>query len=300
VSDQKISSLNLLFRLMIGVIAVSFAALFVRFAQANAMPVLAIAAWRLIFACTVVLPYSWMTCRAEILSIPRREAGLVTCSGVFLGLHFAAWIASLGYTSVASSVVLVSMGPLFVALGSWLFLHELPARKTIFGLVLAALGSICVGSGDWGRGSDQLLGDLLALAGAVFVAGYLLVGRKVRAGRSLAAYIAPVYGISMITLLIILAVARQPLLGFPLGAYGWALALGLLPQLVGHSTLNWALAHLSASFVAVVTLAEPIGASLLAWAILKEGISLQTAIGAVPILAGIYLASRAELISRHQ
>ncbi len=297
-TTKPISNLGLTVRLIIGIVAVSFGAVFVRFAQANSMPVLAIAAWRLIFACTVLLPYSWMTCRAEILSIPRREAGLVTCSGVFLGLHFAAWIASLGYTSVASSMVLVSMGPLFVALGSWLFLHELPARKTIFGLVLAALGSICVGSGDWGRGSDQFLGDLLALAGAVFVAGYLLVGRKVRASRSLVAYIAPVYGIAMITLLIILAVARQPLLGFSFAAYGWALALGLLPQLVGHSTLNWALAHLSASFVAVVTLAEPIGASLLAWGVLGEQISRQTALGAVPILAGIYIASTAELNSK--
>lgn len=298
--NQKISSLHLLLRLAIGVIAVSFAALFVRFAQAEAMPVLTIAAWRLIFACSFLLLYSWATCRAEILSVSRREAGLMACSGVFLGLHFAAWIASLDYTSVASSAVLVSMGPLFVALASWLFLREPPSRKTILGLLLAATGSTLIGSSDFGRGHDQILGDLLALAGAFFVAGYLILGRKVRASRSLVAYIAPVYGIAMITLLIILAVMRQPLLGFPLAAYGWALALGFLPQLVGHSTLNWALAHLSASFVAVITLAEPIGASLLAWVLLREGISLQSAIGALPILGGIYLASRAELNSKNK
>jgi drug/metabolite transporter (DMT)-like permease len=295
---KPISNLVLSVRLIIGIIAVSFAAVFIRCAQANAMPVLAIAAWRLVFACMVLLPYAWTTCRAELSSASRKELLLLACSGIFLGLHFAAWIGSLGYTSVASSVVLVSMGPLFVALGSWLFLRELPSRKTILGLVLAAFGSICVGSGDWGRGNDQLLGDLLALAGAVFVAGYLLAGRKVRAGRSLLAYIVPVYAIAMLTLLVAALIAHQPLLGYPLAAYGWALALGLLPQLIGHSTLNWALAHLSATFVAVVTLAEPIGSSLLAWGFLGEPISRQTALGAIPILAGIYLASRAELNSR--
>ncbi len=221
-------------------------------------------------------------------------------SGVFLGLHFASWIASLGFTSVASSVVLVSMGPLFVALGSWLFLREMPTRKIILGLVLAAIGSLLIGSGDLGRGSHQLLGDLLALAGAVFVAGYLLVGRKIRAGRSLVAYIAPVYGIAMLTLLVVVMIARQPMFGFTLAAYVWALALGLLPQLIGHSTLNWALAHLSAAFVAVVTLAEPIGSSLLAWGFLGEQISRQTALGAIPILAGIFIASRAELNSKNK
>jgi drug/metabolite transporter (DMT)-like permease len=287
-------------RLVIGIMAVSFAAVFIRCAQANAMPVLAIAAWRLVFACSVLLPYSWVRCRAELASTSAKELRLMAFSGIFLGLHFAAWIASLGYTSVASSVVLVSMGPLFVALGSWIFLKEPPTRMTIFGLVLAAIGSLCVGSGDWGRGSCQLLGDLLAMAGAVFVAGYFLVGRKVRAHCSLVAYIAPVYGIAMLTLLVIAVSAQQPLLGFPLAAYGWALALGLAPQLIGHSTLNWALAHLSAAFVAVVTLAEPIGASFLAWAILGEQIHQLTAAGAVPILAGIYIASRAELNSKNK
>jgi drug/metabolite transporter (DMT)-like permease len=293
--QQKISSFHLLLRLMIGVVVVSFAALFVRFAQAQHMPALTIAFWRLNFACVFLLPYSWMTCRAEILSISRKEAGLMTCSGIFLGLHFAAWIASLGYTSVASSAVLVSMGPVFVGLASWLFLREPPSPKTILGLFLAALGCFLIGRTDIGGGHDQILGDVLALAGAVFVAGYLIVGRKLRSRRSLVAYIAPVYGVAMITLLIFLLMAGQPLFGFPPAAYGWALALGLLPQLVGHSTINWALAHLSASLVSIITLAEPIGASLLAWAILREGISWQTASGAVPILAGIYLASRAEL-----
>jgi drug/metabolite transporter (DMT)-like permease len=278
-----------------GVAAVSFASIFIRFAQAEGMPTLSIAAWRLILASAVLLPYAWATRRAEIRSLSRRELGLLALSGILLGLHFATWIASLGYTSVASSVVLVSMGPVFVGLGSWLLLRERPAPLMIAGIALAAAGSVVIGWGDLGQGQDQLLGDLLALAGAVFVAGYLMIGRKVRGHRSLTAYIALVYGVAMLALIVIVVAGHQPMFGFSPAAYGWALALGLVPQLVGHSTLNWALRHLSATFVAIVTLAEPIGSGVLAYLILGEDVTPSTLVGGSVLLAGIYIASRAEL-----
>jgi len=283
-----------------GVVAVSCAAVFVRFAHAEGMPTLSIAAWRMVFACAVLFPYATLTCRTEMFPASRKELLLMAASGIFLGLHFAAWISSLGFTSVASSVVLVSMGPLFVALGSWVLLRERPGRATMIGLVFAAVGSIIIGANDFGRGRHQLLGDILALAGALFVAGYFLLGRKVRPHRSLIAYIAPVYGVAMLTLLVAVMITRQPMTGFSISAYLWALALGLVPQLIGHSALNWALARLSASFVAILTLAEPVGASILAWLVLREEISLQTALGALPILAGIYIASRAELSQKRR
>ncbi len=282
-----------------GIAAVSFASILIRFAQAEGMPTLSIAAWRLIFASAVLLPYAWATRRDELRGLSRQEVGLLAASGVFLGLHFATWIGSLAYTSVASSVVLVSMGPVFVGLGSWLFLRERPGPLMSLGIVLAAVGSVVISWGDFGLGQDQLLGDLLALAGAVFVAGYLMIGRVVRGHRSLTAYIAPVYGVATLTLLVIVLVGRQPMFGFPLAAYGWTLALGLVPQLVGHSTLNWALRHLSATFVAIVTLAEPIGSGILAYLILDEAVTVSTLMGGIVLLAGIYISSRAELRPHH-
>jgi len=291
----EISRARLLLSLSLGIVAVSFASIFIRFAQAEGMPTLSIAAWRLIVASAVLLPYAGATRRDEIRSLSRQELGLLALSGLFLGLHFATWIASLGYTSVASSVVLVSMGPVFVGLGSWLFLRERPGPLMIAGIMLAAAGSVVIGWGDLGQGSDQLRGDLLALAGAVFVAGYLMIGRKVRGHRSLTAYIALVYGVAMLTLVVIVVAGRQPMFGFSPAAYGWALVLGLAPQLIGHSTLNWALRHLSATFVAIVTLAEPIGSGLLAYLILGEAVTLSTLAGGGVLLAGIYIASRAEL-----
>jgi drug/metabolite transporter (DMT)-like permease len=291
----RISRVRLLLSLSVGVVAISFASILIRFAQAESVPTLSIAAWRLVFASLVLLPYAWTAHRDEIRDLSRRELGLLAASGVFLGLHFATWIASLGYTSVASSVVLVSMGPLFVGLGSWIFFKERPTAQLTVGILMAAVGSIVVSWSDFGQGQDQVLGDLLALVGAIMVAAYFMIGRKVRAHCSLTAYIALVYGVAMLTLVVIVLVGRQPMLGFSLPAYGWMLALGLLPQLVGHSTLNWALRHLSATYVSIVTLAEPLGSGILAYILLGEAVSWPTAAGGALILAGIYVASQGEM-----
>lgn len=291
----QVSRIRLLLSLCLGTVAVSFASIFIRFAQAEGMPTLAIAAWRLTFASLILLPYAWATQRAGIRALSRREVGLLVASGIFLGLHFATWIGSLGYTSVASSVVLVSMGPVFVGLGSWFILRERPGLKTSLGIVMAAIGSVVISWGDFGQGQDQLLGDLLALAGAVFVAGYLMIGRKVRGHLSLTTYIALVYGVAMLTLLVMVLILRPPMVGFDLAAYGWVMALALGPQIIGHSTLNWALRYLSATFVAIVTLAEPIGSGVLAYILLGEAVAWPTLAGAVLVLTGIYIASRAEL-----
>jgi drug/metabolite transporter (DMT)-like permease len=291
----EISRLRLLLSLAIGLVAVSFASILIRLAQAAGMDTLAIATWRLIFASILLLPYAWATRRAELKALSRRQAGLLAIAGAFLGLHFATWIASLGYTSVASAAVLVSMGPVFVGLGSWLFWGERPAPRLALGIVLAAIGSILISWGDLGLGRDQLLGDLLALLGGIMVAGYLMIGRSVRGRLSLPAYVGLVYGTGMITLLVVALFWQQPLFGFAPAAYAWVLLLALGPQLVGHSTLNWALRYLSATFVAIATLAEPVGSGLLAYVILGEAITTSTAIGGVLVLAGIYIASRAEL-----
>jgi drug/metabolite transporter (DMT)-like permease len=293
----EISRARLLFNLSIGLVAVSFASILIRLAQAAGMGPLPIAAWRVALASLVLLPYAWLTRREEMRRLSRRELSLLGVSGVFLGLHFASWIGSLAYTSVASSVVLVSMGPVFVGLGSWLFLRERPGCLLVLGILLAAIGSMVVSWGDLSQGQDQLLGDLLALAGAVMVAGYLVVGRNVRGQMSLATYVAIVYGGATVTLLAIVLISRRPMLGFPPVAYLWVLGLALGPQIVGHSTLNWALRYLSATFVSLVTLAEPIGSGLLAYLILGEAVTALTLVGGVLVLVGIYIASRAELAS---
>jgi len=283
-----------------GIAAVSSASIFIRYAQREA-PSLVIAAARLALASLILAPIAWARYRAEYRRLTRLDEWLVVLSGVFLALHFATWISSLEYTTVASSTVLVSTSPLFVAVASWLLLREKIGRAVIVGLVVALVGSIIIGLSDAGKAGggtrNALLGDVLAFAGAVTVAGYLLIGRRVRAKLSLVPYIAAVYGTAAVVMLGLVGLARQTLAGYTPATYGWLLLLALVPQLIGHSSFNWALAHLPATFVSVATLGEPIGSTFLAYIILGEAPGLVKLMGAMLILVGIAVASQNPLAS---
>ena len=278
-----------------GIVAVSSASIFIRYAQREA-PSLVIAATRLALASLILAPIAWARYRAEYRCLTRLDAWLLVFSGVFLALHFATWISSLEYTSIASSTVLVSTSPLFVAVASWLLLREKVGRAVILGLIVALVGSVIIGLSDAGKAGggtrNALLGDVLAFAGAVTVAGYLLIGRRVRAQLSLVPYIAAVYGTAAVVMLGLVGLARQTFAGYTPATYGWLLLLALVPQLIGHSSFNWALAHLPATFVSVATLGEPIGSTLLAYIILGEAPGLVKLMGAVLILVGIAVASQ--------
>ena len=293
------------FALFIAILAVSTASIFIRFAQTDA-PSLVIAALRLTFASAALAPVALTRHRAELRALTRRELLLGALSGLFLAVHFATWISSLEYTTVASSVVFVSTGPLWVALLSPFFLREPLTRPILIGMSLALIGGIVVALSDacsWNNGivcpsmnqilhGRMLLGNFLALVGAWMVAGYLMIGRKLRAKMSLMPYIFLVYGMAAMCLLIIVFIARESLFGYHWLTYIWILLLALVPQLIGHSTYNWALAYLSAAFVAVMTLGEPIGSSILAYFVLREDPTIAVIAGGVLILTGIYLSTR--------
>lgn len=294
--------------IVFGILAVSTGSIFVRYAQ-NYAPSIVIAAYRLGLATLFLAPVALVMHRAEIASIRGRDRWLAIGSGIFLALHFATWISSLQYTTVVSSVVLVSTAPLWVALLSPVTLKEPLTRAILIGMGLAFVGVIVVGfsdicsieSGnlvcpsfrDFIRGS-AFIGDMLALAGAWMAAGYLLIGRKLRGGTALIPYIFVVYGIAAVVLIILALGSGQSAVGYPPQTYVWLILLALVPQLLGHSSFNWALGYLSAAFVSITLLGEPIGSAVLAYILLDETPTFLKIIGAILILAGIYIASRGE------
>jgi drug/metabolite transporter (DMT)-like permease len=277
----------------VGVVMVSTAAIAIRFAQRGA-PSLSIAAWRLTLAALILAPIVLSHYRDELARLTRSELARATVAGIFLAVHFATWISSLEFTSVAASVVLVATNPLFVGLLSPLVLSEPVPRLMLTGILIAVLGSGVIGLDGLGGGSAPLRGDLLALVGAVCAAGYMMIGRTLRRKLTLLTYIFVVYGVAAILLLVIALVGHQPLRGFTAETYGWFLYLALGPQLIGHTSFNWALRYLSAAYVTVTLLSEPIGSSLLAWLLLKEPPTRLEVLGGALILAGIAIASRAE------
>jgi drug/metabolite transporter (DMT)-like permease len=295
---------------MIGsVLAASTGAIFIRLAQ-NEAPSLVIAAFRLGVAALILAPFAFLRNRDEFKMLTRRQLVLVLLSGIFLAFHFGSWITSLEYTSVTSSVVLVSMSPLIVALLSTFLLREPLSILAWVGLFLALTGSVIVALNDGVHVANgvitlpdvrvflqdsSFLGNLLAFSGAVFIAGYLIIGRKLRASYSLATYATLVFGVAACVLLIAALLSGQRLTGYSASTYFWLLALAVIPQIFGHAVFNWALGFLSASFVSIALLGEPIGASVIAFFILNETPSILEVVGGGLILIGIYLASERKL-----
>ncbi len=295
--------------LLAGILAVSTAAIFIRLALHEGAASIVIAAARLTIASLVLAPFALTRYRSDLRRLSRAEWLLALLSGLFLALHFAAWITSLEYTSVASSVVLVTTTPLWVALLAPLVLRERVGTAAVIGLILALTGGIIVGLSDactWQAGSAScpplrtffggtaFLGDLLSLFGAWMAAGYMLVGRKLRAKMELVPYIFIVYGMAALVLMVIMLGMGKSPLGLPPLAYLWFALLALAPQLFGHSIFNWALKYLPASFVSVTLLGEPVGSTVLAYFIFQEQPGWVKIGGAALILTGIWLAAGGE------
>jgi len=295
-----------LLTILIGVLAVSTASLFIRFAQAEASA-LAIAGFRMTLATLFLMPLVFVRCRPELGKLNWKIGWKVILSGLFLAIHFASWITSLQFTSVASSVVLVTTTPLWVAIFGSLLLKEKLSKQIVIGLAVALTGSVLVGlSGElpaWLAGESGLkvsfassgtnmTGNLLALIGAWTAAGYMLIGRSVRPQLSLPVYTFLVYGTSAVILLFTIAFNKIPLTGFTPAVYFWLLLLAVVPQLIGHSAFNWALRYVPASLVSIALLGEPIGSTILAMIFLRENPVVFEVIGGIFILTGIYLSSR--------
>ena len=281
-----------------GVVVVSFAAILIRFAQAEGASSLAIAAVRLTAAALVLAPFALRRAGGEMLRLPRRELGLCMLSGALLAVHFWAWVTSLEHTSVASSTALVTTNPLWVALASAILLRERPGAAAVAGILLTLAGSVLIFAADTSRtpGPDSapMLGNVLAIAGAMSASGYLLVGRALRARISLTAYIWLAYSTAAVLLLAAAMATGVSLMSLPAPAWMFMVALALGPQLIGHTTFNWALRRLTATFVAVAILGEPVGAAILAWLFFEEGFTPLQLIGFVLLLAGIFVAARDE------
>jgi drug/metabolite transporter (DMT)-like permease len=278
--------------LPIGIIAISTASIFIKLCDA---PVLIIATYRMVLASLALMPFA---CHEKTWrGWERSDLGWLFLSGLFLSFHFAFWIASLKYTSVASSVVLVTTHPIFVGFGGWLFLKERLGLNLIFGIALCVLGSGLIGYGDMSLSKEALMGDGLALLGAITASGYLLVGRKMRKDRDLLSYIFPVYSTAGLTLILLALIFQKPFFGYSSSTYLFLFLLALIPQLMGHTTFNWALKYLPASLVAITILGEPIGSTLLAYLILGEGLTVWKVLGGILILTGFLIALRKKALN---
>jgi drug/metabolite transporter (DMT)-like permease len=279
-----------------GVVITSFASILIRYAQDADAPSLTIAAGRLLFAALILSPLAWWRVGGELRRLERRDLLFALGSGAFLAVHFASWISSLEFTSVASSAALVATNPLWVGLASLLLFRERLAGPTMAGIGLTLAGTVLIGLSDSASSSapNPALGNSLALIGAAAGSGYLLIGRNLRRRVSVLAYIWLVYSSAAAVLLPWALLAGQSLLGLSPVAYLLILGLAIGPQLLGHTSFNYALSALSATFIAVAILGEPVGSAILALLIFGETFAPLQLLGFVLLLTGIAIATLGE------
>jgi drug/metabolite transporter (DMT)-like permease len=273
--------------LVVGVIAVSASAIFVKLCSA---PSGVIAFYRLFFSVLFMLPI-FLTKKyvSELRLITKKDWLFSAIAGILLAFHFILWFESLNYTSVASSTVLVTLQPLFAFLGTYFFFKEKLSGKAIISGVIAVIGSTIISWGDFQISGAALFGDILAIIACAFVTGYLLFGQTVRKRLSLITYTFVVYFMSSVTLLIYVLLRKESVL--PADTHDWVyfILLALFPTLLGHTLFNWSLKWLSTSTISMAILFEPVGATILAYFLLKEYVSFSQIVGGIIVICGISL-----------
>ncbi len=294
---MKPSNWLIILVLTIGVLAISTSAVLVRLANLSAGMSgvgfsLVIAASRAAIASLLLVP-TWSKIKWQKL-----QPGAILyagAAGVCLVVNSSLWITSLSYTSIAAATTLINTTPIWVALLSWWLRKERLSRQTVIGIAVSMTGGLIIGLVDIGgvtTGSNLLLGNFLALMGAWAISVYMLLGREAQTkGLSIGGYIVVVYGITAIILLPIPFVSGVGYFGYSSLVYFYILLMALVPQLIGHTSLNWAVRWVSPTLVTLAILFEPVGASFLGYLLFGEVPSLIVLLGAIILLVGVAVAA---------
>lgn len=269
--------------LLIGIIAISFSAIFVRWSDA---PAAGIAMYRLLMTNALMLPFLW-NYRKEIARIRPRDWLRTALSGIALGLHFLFWMDSLRFTTVASSTAILTLEPIFVLLGAFLLYGQRTSRAALIAMCVAIVGAICIGWGDFQFSGKALKGDMLSLVGTITVALHMLLGKSLREHISAFVYSFFVFLFAGLVLAVTNVFTGVSFTAYPAKEWGIFLLLAIVPTVFGHYVFNWLLKYMKASSVSMTVLGEPLGATLLAYFLLGETITTIQLLAGCLLLIGV-------------
>jgi len=285
--------------LFISIASVSFAAIFIETLLRRGMPPFYIAFYRLLFTVLFLLPFLifYKKYREELLNINKKTLILMIGIGIVLSVHFASWITSLDYTSIASSVILVTAHPVLVAPVAYYFLKEKMSFVNILGITISLIGVVILVIGNYDLGPltiDSIEGNILAIIGGACAGLYILGGRKIRKNVSVISYAFIVYSIATIFLFFIVIFSQSSDYNIKTQDYAILILMAFVAGILGHTLYNWSLRYIRASVASVALLGEPIGSTLLAFLTpwISETPSVYTLFGGAIILTGIYLTSK--------
>ena len=286
----------------IAIATTSSAAILIRYALNEDMPPVLIVAARLCIASLALTPIALKRYGTAMRALSRRDLALIALSGICLAAHFTSWVSSLQLTTVLVSVVLVSTGPIWTAILEVIILRIRLSRLVMLGLLVALLGGALIGIPLDADGldlaaidGDTISGGFLAWLGALAISVYMLIGRKLRAKLPTVPYVWLVYSIAAAAMLIVIAATATPTLGYSAQGYLILLAMGLIPQLIGHSSFNYLLAYFPAALVSMISQLEPLGSAALAVLLFQELPPNQQILGSMIIVLGVLFASRGEI-----
>jgi drug/metabolite transporter (DMT)-like permease len=272
------------------VLALAFSSIFISKLERTEVPPLVIAFYRMALATVLLMPAALAFKRREIAALASKDLVLLLLGGFFLAVHFGAWITSLKYIPISTSVVLVNSHPLFVVIASYFFLGEKPGRRSLAGTAVGIAGMIVITHDALGDIGLALKGNGLALVGALAVVGYFIVGRKARTRISLLGYVTPLYAVCSLLLLLGVMAAGEPLYPYTVTQWAYFAALAVVPTILGHTVFNWAIKHVRPSAISLAFLGEPVAASGLAFIFFAQRPPVATLIGGALVLAGVYLS----------
>ncbi|MBW7459634.1 DMT family transporter [Paenibacillus sepulcri] len=276
------------FLYVLGIVAISFSAIFIKWSQAEAS---VIAMYRLFLTNLILLPLIWKY-RGEIARLTLRQWGLLLVSGAALGLHFLWWMGSLQYTTVASSTIFLTLEPIVVMLGAFYFFRVRANRVMLIGMGIALVGSFAISVGDFRLSGSALYGDLLSFLSVLAVSIHMLLGKVLREHISAYVYNFWVFAFAASSLAVYNGFHHFPFWGYPQKEWGLFLLMALVPTLFGHYLFNWLLKYMNAAAVSMAVLGEPVGASILAWLLLDEFLTPLQVIAGLFILVGVYVFIR--------
>lgn len=298
--SSQVSSRRARGLLVLAVLGVSSAAVITSWllvADPDPRRTISLALWRCGGAAAVLAVVSLRTRRVRL---GPRQVRRLALSGMLLGVHFALFLGSLAFTSVASSTTLATMAPIVVAVGSVVWLREPPTRRTMVGMGITLVAAVALGATDLlaVTGTRAIVGDLMAFASAVVISGSLVIGRAERAAIPAVQYSTIVFGVASATLVVVVAVTGSPWM--PWQGTEWLAVAGMVigPQLVGHFLIQTLLSDIPPVVVSTAVLAEPIFASALAFVFLGQLPPVGLYVTAPLVLLGVAIAITGRRVGR--
>lgn len=273
--------------MIIGILAVSTAAIFVKLA--TDVPPAIIANYRLLFATITLLPFLLFFKRKELAQLTTKDWFYISLAGISLCVYFILWFESLQYTSVASSAIFIALQPILAFLATSLLFRERFSQGASISMVISIAGCLIIAWGDFKQSSTMFYGDMLALLATFFITIYFLLGQRVRQQVSLLTYTTTAYLFGTIGAILFNVIQGNTFFSYTTKEWGLFVSIAIIPTVIGLNLLHLALKRMRTSLFSTGIIFEPVAASLLAFIILHEKISWSQWLGGMILIFGLLL-----------